>query len=652
MAVMIAVMAVVLFGVSALAVDLGNAWSRGRAVQKQADVTATSAGWRLPMRVSVPAAAPAAIAADAARYLNANRAPGQPVATGSALLDGQRANGEVSFEHADGTACTDVCVQMEVVAPAAHVEFGLAGVLGRTAVDVQRVATVRVVSPLPSPADMVPFWLPDGCALGPAAADTTGGNSLAATTTTTTVAPSPTPSPTPGPTPSPTSSPTATASGSGGPAATASPSPTTTTATAVASPGIPVGSHRITSPRALSVTVGQQLSVSQLQVDSIPSNTDRASIRFYSPDGSTYVDYAAQDVGKTNPLVVPTFTVGGEVSATPGTWRVYALIQAKGNARLEISANHLDYVVVGPSPSPTPGPTPTASPSPSPSAGPSPTQTASPTATPTTTPTATPTPEPAPSPTGVPVGCVGQDRGNFGQLDSPRRDGLTGQRRLAANIAGGLDHQLVPYSFAVGQTVTKECGSGSSWISGAVPDDQPLDGRNCILGDTGNDGPALYDGFVSGTGSRPGRLDVRNGATTCPGRGDLVVGSVRLNNDVLSCFLRNGATLDSLTRTGVSATMLAPEVVDSPRLVWLPVVYATDRAQKRFQPILDFVPGFLTDETQSSAASASNGLAINGNSVKALQVFVFDKAALPVDAQAPTVAYDADLGPSIVRLVG
>ena len=48
-AVMTAILVVVLFSISALVVDLGNSWARARAVQKQVDVTAIGAGWKLPM---------------------------------------------------------------------------------------------------------------------------------------------------------------------------------------------------------------------------------------------------------------------------------------------------------------------------------------------------------------------------------------------------------------------------------------------------------------------------------------------------------------------------------------------------------------------------------------------------------------------------
>ena len=37
----------------------------------------------------------------------------------------------------------------------------------------------------------------------------------------------------------------------------------------------------------------------------------------------------------------------------------------------------------------------------------------------------------------------------------------------------------------------------------------PRDGRNCIEGDTGNDGPGIYAGLVTGRARPLGRLDVR-----------------------------------------------------------------------------------------------------------------------------------------------
>jgi hypothetical protein len=159
---------------------------------------------------------------------------------------------------------------------------------------------------------------------------------------------------------------------------------------------------------------------------------------------------------------------------------------------------------------------------------------------------------------------------------------------------------------------------------------------------------------VAGLGDgTPGRLDVANGQTTCALRSNMSRDSRTLNNDVLSCFLRNGATLADITASsGVTTDMLDPAVIKSPRFVWLPVVYAHDRAQKNFQPIRQFVPGFITDETQTTPATSDNGLVIDGNSVKVLKVFTFNRDALPPLEDSETTGYDPTLGGAIVRLVG
>jgi hypothetical protein len=574
-AVLVALLATVLFTSAVMAVDMGNAWARKRAVQKQVDVSAVSAGWMLPMTTSNRLA----IADKVAAYLNdtGNRASGQHDVTGAELVDGSPANGEISWLHDDGSPCTDRCTQMRVLSPPAHVDFGLAAVVGVSSTDVQRSAQVKVVSGLPPMSDGLPFWLPSGCGYGPTQADTTQGGTAGATQP-------------------------------------ASPTPTAAATTAAPATPTPVGTHQIYGSSPLEVSYGGKLTISDYGVDP-PQN--KATLRAFPPSGDAYVDFSAAPDKKTGKA--PAFTVGTELTNTPGVWSVYAVVKS-GNVQT-YSTNHLTIRVVG---APATG-------------APSPTATDS----------------------GVPTGCVGQDRGNFGQLDSPRADESNAQKAFALNVAIGIDHRFVPYVFPSGVPFTKECAADNSPI-GAQLDDvggRAGDGANCIRGDTGNDGPKTYDGLVAGVGTHPGRLDVANGSTTCPGRSNVTVDGHLLNNDTLSCFLRNGATLADLAQqTGVTQGMLDPAVVRSPRFVWLPVVYATDRAQKGFQPIIAFVPGFITEETQTSppndAAGHVNGLEVNGNSVKVLHVFTFNRAALPPDELEDTSDYDDDVGGAIVRLVG
>ena len=105
----------------------------------------------------------------------------------------------------------------------------------------------------------------------------------------------------------------------------------------------------------------------------------------------------------------------------------------------------------------------------------------------------------------------------------------------------------------------------------------------------------------------------------------------------------------------IPAATLATFPLGSGMLVWvacLPVLYATDRAQKDFQPIRYFVPGFITDETQTTPATAANGLDINGNSVKVLHIFTFNRDALVPQENADSVDYDDTIGGGTVHLVG
>lgn len=587
-AVMVAVLSLLLLASAAIAVDLGNLWARKRDVQKQVDVTALSVGWMLPMTT----ANQSAIADEVATYFTKNPSLGQSASvTGAQLLNGNRLDGEVTFQDELGAPCTENCERMTVLAPVADVTFFLGRIAGADTAGVQRQATVEVKGELPYGFDMLPFWLPSGCAFGSAQADTEQGGGTS-------------PTPTPTATPTGTESPTA--------------SPTTIDT------GYEIGTHSLTGPSPISVAPGSTTTVSSYKISGLSNNVDRASIRFYSPDGSTFIDYAAQDLKKPEAILdVPAFQVGTEVSGTPGDWSVYALVRQQGNNTVTISNNSLVFRVGSGSD-------------------------------PSTSPTDDPTASPSASPTSVPVGCVGQDRGNFGQLDSPRKDMGSGQtsQRLAMNIAEGLDHQLVPFVFT--GPPEKDCGKeGTGFIYGAAPDNVAVDGRNCIQGDTGNDGPAIFDGLIGGTGGSFGRLSTSrpDGGTTCSGRSDLSINGYGVNNDTLSCFLRNGATLaDIAESSGVDQSMLDPAVVNSPRFVWLPVVYANDRAQKNFQPIMEFVAAFITDETQTTPATAANGLETSGNSVKLLTLFCFNKEALPQNSQSPTVTYSEMLR-SAVRLV-
>ena len=398
-AILTAVLAVALIAVSALAVDLGNSWARKRAVQKQVDVAAMSAGYLLPVSNGGERQA---VADEVARSFqeSENGIFAQDVSlSGSQLL----AQGYITFQHDDDSSCavSDMCTQMTVRAPTSRVTFGLANVLGEDGADVTARAVVRVESQLPRKQDTIPFWLPTGCANGSAQIDTTqGGNGNGNTSASPTTTSSSTPT-------------------------TGATTPTSAATSASGSVTIsPVGSHTISGTSPQTVSQGATVTITGQRVMSVPNNTDRASIRFVSPGNTFFVDFAVNESNPSGTVVVPSYTVTSAVTGTPGTWRVYALIRDKGNNKPdEYSSNYLTFNVSGsPATSSAAASSSTAA---STSAGASGSTTA--------------------SATSIPVGCVGQDRGNFGQLDSPRKDGPNLQQAFAYNIAGGIDHYLDYY---------------------------------------------------------------------------------------------------------------------------------------------------------------------------------------------------------------
>jgi hypothetical protein len=173
-----------LFGVAALAVDLGNAFARARDVQAQADFAAIAAGRVLPAEpeylgshdgiayANLPSTSAAKAAIDiVATYLNAN----QPIDDGADsddtgvrcdrgeigrcidpadLFDNDVANGEVIF--------TDDGDRLRVITPSALVSFGLANVLGVRSTRVTRTASVMIGSP----GRTLPFYIGDSCSSG------------------------------------------------------------------------------------------------------------------------------------------------------------------------------------------------------------------------------------------------------------------------------------------------------------------------------------------------------------------------------------------------------------------------------------------------------------------------------------------------------
>ncbi len=158
-AVITAILALVLMAFGAIAVDLGNAWARKRAVQTTADLAALAGGSGLPdMREA---------RVRAMDYLTRNPQQGGALDACSVTSsvnpcwdnDGDYSNGEIDFFHTDtngngtyepseATSTNGQAFAIRVMPPGHKVDFGLAGAVGFSSTNVTAPATAALGSPL------------------------------------------------------------------------------------------------------------------------------------------------------------------------------------------------------------------------------------------------------------------------------------------------------------------------------------------------------------------------------------------------------------------------------------------------------------------------------------------------------------------------
>lgn len=158
-AITVAASALMLFGIAALAVDLGNGMARKRDVQSQSDLAALAAAGSLP---GAKSATDASVVA-AAKYLNHNQPQSdgascvatETCVTAAQLVDNNAANGEIYFESA---------TRVRVIAPPARVQFGLANAIGFNNLSVRAEATAGIFSAGPP---VMPVYAAYSCSWGP-----------------------------------------------------------------------------------------------------------------------------------------------------------------------------------------------------------------------------------------------------------------------------------------------------------------------------------------------------------------------------------------------------------------------------------------------------------------------------------------------------
>lgn len=146
-AVVTAILAVVLIGVAAVAVDLGNAFARKRLVQTQADLAALAGAALLDGTAASAAPARTEVLA----YLGSNDVFGGATFDAATMDNDNLADGEIDV--------IEGFTKVKVTAPPATVDYGLAGVFEKSSLDVQAVAVAGIFSP----GAIAPFFIAEGC---------------------------------------------------------------------------------------------------------------------------------------------------------------------------------------------------------------------------------------------------------------------------------------------------------------------------------------------------------------------------------------------------------------------------------------------------------------------------------------------------------
>jgi hypothetical protein len=272
---------------------------------------------------------------------------------------------------------------------------------------------------------------------------------------------------------------------------------------------------------------------------------------------------------------------------------------------------------------------------------------------------------------------AGSTDGNFGTLKLPRTDVPSGYE-LPVNIAVGLQRPLTPaiHDWAVANpTLAGTCSNG---VNGAVEssgsDLRPA--TNCVDTDTGLAANVATQGLITGvttpTTTYPGMLTTKQTWTGTDGAGCGPSGGTNwrnvsinshnynFNNDVLTCYLTNGTTslLDIASPSYAGPPVLDVAVYSSPRFIWIPVLKVQpDSGGSRRYSIIDFRPGFITDEQPTSTAirgshtaTSDNGLTFRSNDVEQIKVLFFNINALPIDGDFPTIDF-LGVGTPKIKLV-
>jgi hypothetical protein len=263
---------------------------------------------------------------------------------------------------------------------------------------------------------------------------------------------------------------------------------------------------------------------------------------------------------------------------------------------------------------------------------------------------------------------AGSNAGNFGTLKFPRTDVPTGNE-LPANIATGLQAPLTAevHQWAVqNPSLAGLCTSGVDGARTAPMGGVTLvPGVNCVDTDTGLAANVATEGLVQGGTYGTGVL--RTQQTKCDRNNSTDWRSVTfsgvsydINNDVLSCYFKNGTTsiADVARASYTGGVVFDQSILKSPRFFYVPVLQIQpSTGGSQTYSIIDFRAAFITDEPSTASsvknghtASNDNGLMIQGQDIKQLKVVFFNSKALPAEGDIPIIDY-LGTGQRVIRIL-
>lgn len=260
-------------------------------------------------------------------------------------------------------------------------------------------------------------------------------------------------------------------------------------------------------------------------------------------------------------------------------------------------------------------------------------------------------------PLGPPSGsCDSKSSGNFGSLDLSRDDVNQPSRYLVENMAQGIQHLLKQYPEPRPIPPAGCAGEPLAVTDSGTPDETRQ--INCLETDTGSDlAQKATEAFITGTAQgTPGRLNGEEHPTqeNCDPEKrsenrelEDIPGEPTINNDVLSCFIKNNHSVRDVTKQyGAPADVIDNAIFESPRFFWIPVLVADPAGGAGSYAIVDFRAVFITDQPDGATREntmidydSDNGITMstNGRRIEKIRVRALNPVSLP--------PFTADLGP-------